>query len=133
MPIGTPILAISEGLVVAVEESFLDTDHNKGHENFVLFKNPDANVTLYMHLTYLGVAVQIGDTVQQGDLIGSSGDSGYSTQPHTHLAILRSCSVGPPLVYSVINQCVTIPLSFRNASPVSSCGLRYGITYTAQP
>ena len=133
MPVGTPILAMSNGLAVFVEESFLDPDHVKGHENFVLIKNPDANVTLYVHLTFLGAVVQVGDTVQQGDLIGSSGDSGNSTQPHTHVEVLQSCSVGPPLEFSVINQCVTIPLSFRNASPASTCGLRYGVTYAAQP
>ena len=132
MPIGTPLLAISDGLVVAVREPYLDTDHTVGHENAVLIQHPDATVAVYGHLTFMGAVVQQGDTVRRGDLIGDSGDSGNSTRPHTHLAVFQGCMVGP-VDLSIVDLCPTLPISFRNASPVGNCGLQTGVAYTAQP
>jgi murein DD-endopeptidase MepM/ murein hydrolase activator NlpD len=132
MPIGTPLLAIADGLVVAVREPYLDTDHTVGHENAVLIQHPDTTVAVYGHLTFMGAVVQQGDTVRQGDLIGYSGESGNASLPHTHLAVFQNCMMGP-VDLSIADLCLTLPLSFRNASPISSCGLQSRVAYTAQP
>ena len=133
VPIGTPILAVADGVVTAIGESFMDTDHTEGHENFVLVKHGDGTAALYGHLTYLGAAVEPGEVVAQGGLIGYSGNTGNSSGPHLHFNVLANCSVDPPVDLAVVDQCVTVPMSFRNASPASSCGLRFGVAYTAQP
>jgi hypothetical protein len=133
MPIGTPLLAIAGGVVTAVGEQYLDTDHTPGHENFIIIEHADGTAAGYGHLMHMGAAIEVGDTVEQGDLIGYSGHSGNSTAPHLHFDVLVGCNVRPPVDLDVINSCANTPLSFRNASPASTCGLRNEMLYTAMP
>jgi murein DD-endopeptidase MepM/ murein hydrolase activator NlpD len=138
MPIGTQIIAIRAGVVVRVQESFVDGDNVLFHENYVLIEHDDGTVARYIHLTNLGVVPAVGDLVRQGDIIGYSGHTGNSTAPHLHLDVTKSCCAVAP-DYNELPFGETIPLNFRNASPSStgqtadplSCGLRYGISYTA--
>lgn len=140
MPIGTQIIAIRAGVVVRIQESFVDGDNVPGHENYVLIEHDDGTVARYIHLTNLGAVPAVDDLVNQGDIIGYSGHTGNSTQPHLHLDVTRSCCAVAPN-YNELPFGETIPLNFRNASPNStdqtadslSCGLRYGISYTASP
>lgn len=75
MPQGTPIKATNSGVVVLAEELYLAgnsiyIDHGMG-----LFSQ-------YSHLYEMDVAV--GDRVEQGDIIGTVGSTGFSTGPHLH-------------------------------------------------
>lgn len=76
MPIGTPIHAPADGLVVLV-------DH--GHPTagrYIEIDHADGLHTRYMHLSRIRVST--GQTVQRGDIIGLSGNSGRVTAPHLH-------------------------------------------------
>ncbi len=42
---------------------------------------------MYWHLQKDGVLVNIGDTVKQGQLIGYSGNTGYTAFPHLHFQV----------------------------------------------
>ena len=132
MPIGTDILAMRAGTVVRVEESFIDGDNQPGHENHVFVQHEDGTVARYAHLTNLGAMVQVGNLVQQGQPIGLSGNTGNSSAPHLHVDLTRGCCVVPPN-YNEMPQGETLPLSFSNASPDASCGLRHRGRYTALP
>lgn len=132
MPIGTDILAMRAGEVVRVEESFIDGDNVFGHENFVLVEHEDGTVARYVHLTNRGALVQVGDLVQQGQPIGLSGHTGNSSDPHLHVDLTRSCCAAAP-DYNALPHGETLPLSFRNSSPDSSCGLLSQQRYTALP
>jgi murein DD-endopeptidase MepM/ murein hydrolase activator NlpD len=132
MPIGTDVLALRAGTVVRVEESYFDGDNLFGHENHVFVQHEDGTVARYFHLTNSGALVQIGDKVAQGQRIGLSGHTGSSSQPHLHFDVTRSCCTLPPN-YNELPAGETLPLTFRNASPDSSCGLLFGVRYTAQP
>lgn len=44
-------------------------------------------VTIYGHMIAGSVPVQVGDRVEQGDIIGQVGNTGTSTGPHLHFAI----------------------------------------------
>ena len=44
-------------------------------------------MAVYAHLQAGGVLVAPGRQVRTGDLIGLSGNSGYSTGPHLHFAV----------------------------------------------
>lgn len=132
MPIGTDVLAMRAGTVVRVEESYFDGDNLFGHENHVFVQHEDGTVARYFHLTNSGALVQTGDIVTQGQRIGLSGHTGNSSQPHLHFDVARSCCTLPPN-YNELPAGETLPLTFRNASPDSSCGLRFGVRYTAQP
>jgi hypothetical protein len=132
MPIGTDVLAMRDGTVVSVQESYFDGDNLFGHENHVFVQHGDGTVARYAHLTNLGALVQVGDAVTQGRRIGLSGHTGNSSEPHLHFDATRSCCAVPPN-YNELPAGETLPLTFRNASPDSSCGLRFGVRYTAQP
>jgi len=132
MPIGTDVLAMRAGEVVSVEESYIDGDNFFGHENHVFVRHDDGTVARYVHLTRLGALVQAGDVVSQGQRIGLSGHTGNSSQPHLHFDVTRSCCTTPP-DYNALPMGETLPLTFRNASPDSSCGLQIDARYTAQP
>jgi murein DD-endopeptidase MepM/ murein hydrolase activator NlpD len=132
MPIGTDVIAIRAGIVVSVEESYVDGDNLFGHENHVYVQHDDGTVARYAHLTNLGALVQVGDAVSQGQRIGLSGHTGNSSEPHLHFDVTRSCCAKPP-DYNALPAGETLPLTFRNASPNSNCGLAYSIRYTALP
>jgi len=125
MPIGTDILAIQRGVVIQVIENFVDGDNTFGHENWVLVRHDDNTVAGYAHLTNGGALVDVGERVEQGAVIGLSGHTGNSTEPHLHFEVRPACE-GQQCPYE------TIPLNFRNASGGDlSCGLRSGVSYTA--
>ncbi len=139
MPIRTPVLAIQDGTVVRVVENFTDDDHTRGHENYVYVLHADDTVARYIHLTLDGALVVVGDAVVQGEVIGLSGDTGNSTDPHLHLDVTAGCCAEPP-DYNRLPEGQTRPLNFRNAAgatasvtPDLSCGLRRGERYTALP
>lgn len=132
MPIGTDVLAMRAGTVVRVEESYFDGDNVFGHENHVFVQHADGTVARYFHLTNLGSLVQAGDAVSQGQRIGLSGHTGASSEPHLHFDVTRTCCSVPPN-YNELPAGETLPLTFSNASPDSSCGLRFAVRYTAQP
>lgn len=76
-----------------------------------------------------GVPVNVGDRVQQGDLVGLSGDSGASTAPHLHFDV-QSCGPNLPPDYNPIPCGMTVPLTFRNTQP-HACGLEARGSYQA--
>jgi murein DD-endopeptidase MepM/ murein hydrolase activator NlpD len=119
MPIGTPVIAAREGTVLLVEERFADRNRTPGEENFINVTHADGTIAAYVHLTRDGASVEVGDVIQRGELIGSSGDTGSSTVPHLHFHVQR-CS-----------GCETIPVSFLNTRPHPN-GLVEGETYTAE-
>jgi murein DD-endopeptidase MepM/ murein hydrolase activator NlpD len=94
VPVGTAVLAMRSGMVVAVEERFSDEDHATFHENWVMVRHLDGTVARYIHLMQGGADVDVGDAVAQGQRIGSSGNSGNSTGPHLHFDV-QTC--GPNL------------------------------------
>jgi hypothetical protein len=132
MPIGTDVLAMRAGTVVRVDESYFDGDNQPGHENRVMVEHADGTVARYVHLTHDGVLVGIGDVVSQGQRLGLSGHTGNSSEPHLHFDVTRSCCASPPN-YNELPFGETLPLTFRNASPDSSCGLFFSVRYTAGP
>ena len=93
MKIGTPIYAARGGVVARVKE-----DGNRGglkgslrkYGNNIIINHSDGTRAGYWHLQHNGVEVNVGDTVQQGQLIGYSGNTGYTAFPHLHFIVWRS-------------------------------------------
>jgi murein DD-endopeptidase MepM/ murein hydrolase activator NlpD len=85
--VGTPVLAAMSGRV-----SMLGFNPNYGR--YVILSHAEGFQTLYGHLD--GFQVRKGARVKQGELIGTMGNSGYSTGSHLHFAIfLRGEPVDP--------------------------------------
>jgi len=129
MPLGTEIRNVRAGEVVELREHFADDDRTGGHENMVSLRHEDGTISIYMHLQYQGVAVEMGDTVPQGALLGWSGKSGDPAAiPHLHFQIcLRSG------LCSYTAQEITLPVNFRNAqgNHTAAGGLAVGESYLA--
>jgi murein DD-endopeptidase MepM/ murein hydrolase activator NlpD len=78
-PIGTPIYAASDGVVV-------DAGPTAGYGAWVKIRHSDGTVTLYGHVNTWNV--QIGQRVMAGDQIATVGNRGNSTGPHLHFEVL---------------------------------------------
>ena len=90
MPKGTPIHAAREGNVVGVKQSSDRGGSNPDwidEANYIVIQHFDGTFAHYAHLRHKGVVVAMGQTVKKGQLIGYSGNTGWSTQPHLHFAV----------------------------------------------
>jgi murein DD-endopeptidase MepM/ murein hydrolase activator NlpD len=77
--IGTPIYAVSDGVVI-------DVGPTAGYGALVKLRHFDGTVTLYGHINSWNVSV--GERVFAGDQIATIGNRGNSTGPHLHLEVL---------------------------------------------
>jgi len=74
VPAGTPIRAPAEGVVTLAQPDM----HYEG--GLVFIDHGQGLITMYLHMSRLDVGV--GDTVEQGQIIGAVGSSGRATGPH---------------------------------------------------
>ena len=86
MPVGTPILAAASGRVFAV-----GNNGRYQYGRYIVIKHTDNFFTLYGHLSRESVIV--GQLVNQGDIIGHSGNTGFSTGPHLHLGVYQTMEI----------------------------------------
>lgn len=90
MPEETPILAARAGVVIEAVDSFSKsglTDDMKAKGNYIRIQHEDQSRALYYHLAYQGAKVKVGETVQEGQVIALSGNTGYSGTPHLHFTV----------------------------------------------
>ena len=80
-PIGAPVVAVSDGVVVAAGWS-------GGSGNMVHLRHSNGFETEYLHLS--AVAVRAGAHVRQGELIGRVGMTGLATGPHLDYRLKRN-------------------------------------------
>lgn len=94
MPIGTPVLAAREGIVIDAAGHFfasgLDLGQNGDRANFVRILHDDGTSALYGHLNWNSVRVEPGQRVSRGEHIADSGNTGFSTGPHLHFVVQRN-------------------------------------------
>jgi murein DD-endopeptidase MepM/ murein hydrolase activator NlpD len=83
IPVGTPLLAAAEGKVFAV-----GNNGRYQYGKYIVIKHNDNFFTLYAHLSRQSVSV--GQSVKQGELIGYSGNTGYSTGAHLHFGVYQT-------------------------------------------
>lgn len=93
MPVGTPVHAARDGVVVLIEDS-----HDSGcareecgrYANFVVVLHPDGTTGEYFHLEHASVQVRVGERVARGQRLAHSGNTGFSTAPHLHFGVYRT-------------------------------------------
>ena len=78
--IGTPIYSASNGTVAVAVKS----GYGGGYGHHVVLQHGD-KYTLYAHMT--DVNVDKGQTVNQGQMVGTCGSTGGSTGPHLHFEV----------------------------------------------
>lgn len=96
---GTQICAARNGIVTSLRE-----DSDKGGlkdeylslGNYIIIKHADGTEAHYWHLQKDGVLVDIGDTIKTGQLIGLSGNTGYTAFPHLHFEVVNTNGIQIP-------------------------------------
>jgi len=78
--IGTPIFAVSDGVVIEAGPA-------AGYGMLVKLRHADGTVTLYGHVNT--TLVSAGERVMAGDQIATMGNRGNSTGPHLHFEVLQ--------------------------------------------
>lgn len=87
---GTPIAAVTGGRV-------LEAGYNGAWGNTLLMADPTGQYTIrYSHMNSLP-AVGVGQTVQQGQILGGVGSTGRSTGNHLDLEIMRNGQLIDPM------------------------------------
>ena len=110
MEIGEPVHAARGGIVVRSVEKFTE---NGGKElenmaNVIVVMHEDNTFAYYVHLMHEGSLVEIGQKVEQGEIIGYSGNVGFSTTPHLHFVVRDGTSNSIPVYF--LNQKNKTPL-----------------------
>lgn len=90
-PIGTSVKATLDGKVAT-------TGYSTVFGNYIILTHEDGFQTLYGHLSV--IAVQRGQKVSQGFIIGKIGNTGYSTGSHLHFSVYKNGKMIDP--YSVL-------------------------------
>lgn len=132
MDIGETIIASRTGEVIASQDHNPDlqagtADCSGGKENWIFILHSDGTVMSYVHLMQDGITVNKGDIVEQGQVLGKSGNSGCSSGPHTHIALFRD--------RTNYDRQSTLPFNYKNAEGAldSNNGLVLNNSYTAMP
>jgi murein DD-endopeptidase MepM/ murein hydrolase activator NlpD len=116
LPLGTPVRAAREGVVMEIAADFLDGGPDQKYQeraNAVRILHADGTMAVYAHLQADSVRVRPGQRVERGAWLANSGNTGYSTGPHLHFAIQRNAGM----------ELVSVPFEFagpdgRGITPV---------------
>ncbi len=112
VPMGTPVAAMAAGTVKFAHAGTKPGDpcYQGGGQscinaaNYVNIAHGDGTVTQYAHLSE--VHVSVGATVARGQIIGKSGNTGWSTGAHLHAERQGACNHA---------FCQTIAMTFADA------------------
>ena len=98
---GFPIYSTKSGKVVYANE---DKKPYTGYGKCVVIKQDDGHLVIYGHMSKM--AVNFGDTVQQGQQIGNVGKTGYATGPHLHFEIRTSSGqkINPDTIFPALGK-----------------------------
>jgi murein DD-endopeptidase MepM/ murein hydrolase activator NlpD len=114
MPRGTPVLSARAGVVIdstlrhaegGYDVRFLDK------ANTVAIVHEDGTVAEYAHLSQGTEVVRVGQRIAAGELLGYSGNTGYSSGPHLHFIVSK-----PSLNDGKITR-ESVPVSFYSSDP----------------
>ena len=97
MPVGTPIYAARGGVVIDTEHKFNQGGSSRryaAYANYIVILHKDGTTGEYYHLKQHGVVVARGQHIKEGQLIGYSGNTGFSSLPHLHFAVYQARAGG---------------------------------------
>jgi murein DD-endopeptidase MepM/ murein hydrolase activator NlpD len=127
MPEGTAVCAARKGWVVWTRGDVTTTIRSRppGQRenvpaNEVVILHDDGTIGWYMHFRPGGIEVPVGRFVREGDVIGRSGDTGLSSQPHLHFEVYKP-------VDGYVRQ--TVPVRFVVKDEAQPVQLEEGRTY----
>ena len=121
LPLGTPVRAAREGVVMEFAADFLDGGLDPKYQeraNAVRILHTDGTMAVYAHLQADSVRVRPGQPVERGAWLANSGNTGFSSGPHLHFVIQRNAGM----------ELVSVPFEFagpdgRGLTPVAGMRL----------
>lgn len=125
MPEATPVAAARAGVVSAVEWRHEAAARGLGAGNLVRVRHEDGTVATYAHLMHYGVAVEQGEIIEAGRIVGYSGATGDASAPHLHFDVTRIEGAGEAA------RQVSVPVRFYNGHPPEAFALRVGMAVAA--
>lgn len=108
MAAGVGVLAAAAGTVKGVRDGIADfapVIPGKECGNGVLVDHGDGWQTQYCHMKQGSVAVQMGETVGPGSVLGQIGQSGMAEFPHLHLAVRQNGQNLDPFAPDTMTSC----------------------------
>jgi murein DD-endopeptidase MepM/ murein hydrolase activator NlpD len=110
MPVGTGVYAARGGTVFEVTgtnfRGGLDPARDAAAANLVRILHDDGTYAEYAHLNWNSIRVKPGDIVRRGEYIADSGNTGFSSGPHLHFAVIRNIGMrveSVPVVFEGAN------------------------------
>jgi murein DD-endopeptidase MepM/ murein hydrolase activator NlpD len=97
-PSGNPIKAVAAGQII-----WAGYDGTNGFGWSVVINHCWHVSTLYGHMKGLAPGIAIGQNVEQGDLIGYEGSTGWSTGPHLHISVMVDNNTVNPMIFFKYN------------------------------
>lgn len=110
MPCGSAVHAARAGVVAKVKvDSAVGGPDRKFEDkaNYILIRHSDGTLANYAHLSKNGAEVKPGQIVEAGDLIGYSGNTGFTSGPHLHFSVFKT---------KTGKQRLSIPVKFQIAN-----------------
>ncbi len=89
-PEGTPVVAIGDGVII-------EKGYNNAAGNYVKIRHNSVYTSGYNHFSAFGKGIVKGARVQQGQIIGYVGKTGYATGPHLDLRFWKNGKPIDPL------------------------------------
>ena len=106
MPVGSGVYAARGGVVLDVASrnfrAGTDLQRDGPRANVVRVLHQDGTMAIYAHLNWNSIAVVPGQSVQRGEFLAASGNTGFSTGPHLHFVVQRNRG----------GRLVSVPVSF---------------------
>jgi murein DD-endopeptidase MepM/ murein hydrolase activator NlpD len=111
LPDGTPVYSAREGTVINARHDFFRGAAAAvmlDQANVIEILHDDGTIALYAHLHWDSIRVRIGQHVVRGQYIANSGNTGFTSGPHLHFAVIRNAGVAN----------VSIPIQFAGIAGV---------------
>ena len=111
---GEELTAVYDGVIIAEVDGYTIGGRNKALEDYgnyiMIYHEQLGTYSTYYHLKPQGSIVKIGDKVKENQVIGYSGHTGYSTEPHLHYCY----SIPDKKELQSGNGLISIPITFKN-------------------
>ena len=109
---GSPVVAARDGIVSEVVDHHTLGGAEKRFENManrVVLRHADGTRSVYVHLMPGGARVRVGEHVIRAELVGYSGDTGYSSGPHLHFAVVDKEGTSVPVHFDDFDRNQGVP------------------------
>jgi len=118
MPVGTKVYAARAGTVFEVASTNYrggtDPERDGRAANVIRVMHEDGSHAVYAHLNWNSIRVRPGDRVARGEYIADSGNTGFTSGPHLHFAVMLNRGMrleSVPVTFEGPNQSAVQPVT----------------------